>query len=525
MNRSVTFKYASGALSHFAASVILPLLLIFSMVCESARIANQKAVFSSALYLSSFSALSSYCKEVHSDYGLFLLQMDEKELSDEISLYLNKNLMTCSDLSSAYNSFYRPESLSYQIDNLTYITDCDGQLFARSVINYSKDTLIPHISELILSEMCQNINTINENPKVFTEFEDLKLSDLEENDVSSVWDKLLSGFDNSTKDNFKDILQETNPSFRDVSLSIDKLFDTMITIFSSSLLSLIVNDPTNLSQLTISSEHLPSETVMHSENDPADNTGFDSLKPLSGSTISETSDKLFYTIYLGDKFPCFTDYPETSTDSLPLLYQLEYILCGESKDVYNLLVTATAMVMIRASCNLLYLFTDSDKLSDAKSAAEKMAAGLASFPGIVEILTFFILTVWAIAEGVIDCRDLLDNKKVALVKSPHTWTLDIENIGSLLVTKSKNPGDSGLTYKEYLLALLALQNDTTTYFNTMDMIQVTTAQKYGCRFIIKDCLYGFSGTLKTENTHIFNFIGNSFMNKQYSVTNTLTLTY
>ncbi len=509
-----------GSLSVFISTILVPLILVFSMVCESARLGNQKAMYASALYLSSYSVLAAYCQELYEDYGLFALLEDKEAVAEDCSKYLSKNLLQDSGTTRFYKSFYRPDSFSSTVEDILYLTDGDGKYFAKSAINYSKDTLISDVSGFVISEFHKNSSVIGSSQKLPVNIDGLDLSSMDEETVAD----MTENAENSSS-NCMDIIKNTITSENLSSVSFNEIMELIPVLMSTSLLSIVAPNATELSKLAIKLAYLPSETRELSEEAEAQHSSFDKLEPTKNTNlISDGLDKTFFIRYLSEEFTCYSDFSEDNSLDAPLLYQLEYILNGADTDLSNLLFTAIALVVTRAQLNFAYIMTDSDKVSVAKSAAE---AAFAEFgiPGLVELATLVILVVWSLAEGIVDCRDLMHYKKVPLIKTKASWTLSLENIGKIMTTTSKNKGDTGLSYKDYVLSLLMLQNSTDTYFQTMDVIQVCIEHSYDTYFRMNDCIYGFTATLTTESHHIFNFLLRHYSVNKYTLKNTKSITY
>lgn len=490
------------------------------MVCESARLGTQKAMYASALYVSSYSVLASYCLELYEDYGIFALQKSEEDITKACNEYLSKNLLAESDITNLYSSFYRPHSFSLSVDDITSITEGDGRFFAKSAINYSKDTLLSDGVDFVVSNFHKNAGIMGSTKELPLNPADVDLSSAEKDSISETVESK-----SKDKDSYMDIIKNAATSSKKSSVSYDDLTKLFETFLSMSLLSFVTPNPTQLSKLAVRKAVLPSETKELSKEAETEYTPYNRFTPTKNSNlIADGLDKTFFVRFLAKEFTCYTDtLEEDFDDDLPLHYQLEYILFGEETDLYNLLYTAISLVITRAQLNFAYIITDSEKVSSAKTLATETFAEFA-IPGLIELATLIILIIWSVAESVVDCRDLMSQKKVPLIKSKSTWTLSLENIGSVADVKSKNKGNSGLSYKDYVLCLFMFQNNTATYFNTMDVIQVCIEHKYDIYFRMNECVYGFNATLSTENPHIFNYLGRYFSGT-YNVNTKLSISY
>ena len=77
--------------------------------------------------------------------------------------------------------------------------------------------------------------------------------------------------------------------------------------------------------------------------------------------------------------------------------------------------------------NLAHILRDPVKREEARSLAIVIAGGTGMAP-LAAVLSFFIMTVWALGEALADVRCLLEGGKVPLVKSSSQWKLDLQGL-------------------------------------------------------------------------------------------------
>lgn len=519
MQKSKIFK-CSGSLSIFLSLIILPVFLLVSITCESARIISQKAMLSSALHVSSYSMMGNYAQELYEDYGLYGIYSSKEELVSECNEYIKKNLLLYSDYGAHFSSFYRPESAALSVENLHFLTENDGRTFAEQIVNFSKDTIIKDSLSFTISKF--QSDTAKINSRGYTT--DFQLTE-DDNYIEKILENINNSYDTSTIDN-------TLPSCENSLPDSYRLSEKIKDFITDSLLSLVLREPSSVSNLSINRSNLPSLTVSLSDkaieemNIPYINTYTD-----PDSLVNDNIDKTFFIRYLDYKFSCYSDFekmediPDSIYDNQKLLYELEYIIGGKDNDKANLLQTFTDLITFRAGLNMLYIITDTEKIATAKKIAISSVSHI-PIPGITTATTYMILSLWSFAEGIIDCRDLCDGKKVPIYKTYDTWSLSMDNIISLSYnTNSKNTGDTGLSYKDYILIMLMLQNNTSTYMHTMDLIQMNICHRYNNNFALAGCITGFTSRLNTSCTHVFNFIKLFKLNRYYSLSNNFTISY
>lgn len=157
-------------------------------------------------------------------------------------------------------------------------------------------------------------------------------------------------------------------------------------------------------------------------------------------------------------------------------YELEYVIGGADSDVENLNIVVSQLLFIREIINFLHLTLDPSKYQEASRIA-LVLAGVSANPYVIETVKLGLLTAWAFGESVLDVRALLQGKKIPLLKSADTWTLQLENIASIMDKRVlAKESKWGLSYSDYLGILLMFQQDDNLAFRTMDA-QETTLRK------------------------------------------------
>lgn len=187
-----------------------------------------------------------------------------------------------------------------------------------------------------------------------------------------------------------------------------------------------------------------------------------------GDRTFSVVDEVLFGEYLIEKCG---DYRNPSADGA-LQYELEYILAGKSSDIENLRWVAGRLILLREAANVMYLYSDSAKVS----AADVMAWGLAIVslePSLQPLIKNSILLAWAYAESVLDVRRLFSGEKVPLLKSRETWHLSLEHMLDFMSHLGEaDDEEEGLDYEDYLRLLLLLENEDTKTLRCMDVIEM-----------------------------------------------------
>ena len=226
---------------------------------------------------------------------------------------------------------------------------------------------------------------------------------------------------------------------------------------SSFVLSLVLPKENTISNRSIDCSTLPSRrTLERGEGD--------------GSEVEKTiSGKWLFATYLTEHFLSYINQNQTN----PLFYETEYLLAGKETDEENLEWVAKKLLSIRIGINYAYLLTDETKLTEA----ETVAAGLCTIlmmPEATEVVKHGLLFLWSYGESIMDLRSLYLGKKVPLTKSQETWRLQLSNLiqGGVNEGTAVEGGENGITYEEYLKALLVATDTDTLCMRGLDLLEL-----------------------------------------------------
>jgi len=160
-------------------------------------------------------------------------------------------------------------------------------------------------------------------------------------------------------------------------------------------------------------------------------------------------------------------------------YEVEYVIGGKGSDIENLKYVVNRLLFLREMTNFLYLTSSPLKMKEAGVLALALA-GASVNPVVVEVVKMGIVAAWVLGESVLDVRALLQGKKIPLLKSESTWTLEISqmaNVAKGYLTAKES--ESGLSYQQYLGILLLFLQDNELSMHTMDMQEAVLRMKNG----------------------------------------------
>lgn len=217
-----------------------------------------------------------------------------------------------------------------------------------------------------------------------------------------------------------------------------------------------------------------------------------------------------YTGYI-EKNGQQTGYIEKNERSAGRLldYEIEYILCGRQSDKDNLNEVLFKLVMIREGLNLSYLVTDVQK----KNECFGLALQLLGYTGnmvLIKAAQYFIMSIWAYAESVMELRELYAGESIATVKNADNWITDINTVissgaavlkTSLFSDKKKAGKETGSTagynsldYMDYMRILLLIKDRTERNAGIMSAMELVMIALGHEDFRMKEYIYEASGT-------------------------------
>lgn len=332
-------------------------------------------------------------------------------------------------------------------------------------------------------------------------------------------------------------------------------------LMEKGVMSLVVDDVDALSAKEITGEELPSSslsqipqetTEVNGEVEDAKKSfgdigeeGQENAKVSSAEDLMET---IVFQEYLLEQFGTYltrADSVEAKADQTPtskeeknvLDYELEYILCGNSKDTDNLGGTVNRILQTRMVMNLFYLFTDREKMSMAFMTAQALV-GFTCMQPLIQLTKVLILLVWAYEEALVDVSALLDGKCVPLMKGKSSFKVQWKDLLSLNRTSirsksdtcvEKKPGIGYMDYMDYIKVLLFLTNQEEKSLRSLDLIQENCNLRYETELRIANCIFGYNeaGTFTVgpkfmRLPFITRLFGSGEDGYEYSVTKNLT---
>ena len=267
-------------------------------------------------------------------------------------------------------------------------------------------------------------------------------------------------------------------------------------LYQSGFLALVLPPGTEVSTGLLDTPELPSQNTILTEKGK--------ITPLFGRLlINEYCGRFFCT------FPADTEKKQNAAIAGDggLSYELEYLIGGNDTDEGNLTSTITQLLAIREGLNLIHILSDSKK----RHAAEELAAvitGIAGLSPLVLLTTFFIMSIWALGESLMDIRNLLAGKRVMIIKAAEDWSLGLDGLLALGQTGDMDTkgGGRGLTYLSWLKILLLLNDILHQEYRMMDIIQMNICRKQPS-FRLRRGVYQVRLLSRFQGKHLFFSLG------------------
>lgn len=204
------------------------------------------------------------------------------------------------------------------------------------------------------------------------------------------------------------------------------------------------------------------------------------------------SDEIFTYAYIRKYFNSYKK--EENIEDTYMDYEMEYLLGGRLSDKENLEYTVNRLILTRFAFDFLYAAKDPELNSKALSLAVTLVGATGITP-LVEGVKYMILGAVSFGEALLDVRNLIEGRKVPLLKTKSDWNFSWNGTGGL-DSHGKNESKKGLSYEEYLILLLTLRtNRNLLYLRMEDLMQVNIMQEQP-GFLIENCRFGFS--MKTQ---------------------------
>ena len=183
-----------------------------------------------------------------------------------------------------------------------------------------------------------------------------------------------------------------------------------------------------------------------------------------GKSCEKEGDNELFLIYLFEKMG---NYRKVREDSV-LLFQMEYIACGEPSDYENLKAVADRLIKWRFAINAAAILENGKLHEEASSLAMSLQAVQMKEEFHLPV-TLSILYACAYLESLSEVKSLLSGGRVPLEKNSFYTGIDQVLSGEIPFIME---ADIGLNYEQYLACIIMLLSEEERNLRSMDIMEM-----------------------------------------------------
>lgn len=363
-------------------------------------------------------------------------------------------------------------------------TDENGIGIKRQAVLYEKDK----IGLSLIEDIMNNLQTVTEYEIESKKIQEQRISVEEE----------LNELINRTEENLpaeREII-ETENGLEEIEVKPKITRDNPADIVNASrglsVLNLVVEDRNALSYQKITPSNYVTGRQLH-----------------AGSGRQEEADypdsfieNILFHEYILDQCSRYT----CSFDKSLLKYQVEYMVAGRDSDEENLKSIVNRLLLIREAANVLYLLSDSSKMAEIETVSTVLSL-VCMLPEAEPFVRYSILFAWGYVESIQDVRDLLDKKRVPLMKSSSTWKSNLLQMTDY--NKYFDQGESegeGMSYEDYLRIFLCMTDEEVVTMRLADIIEMDIRKTPGNEnFRMDACIDSFEFIANVSSGYGYDF--------------------
>lgn len=469
--------------------IILSLILALT---EWARVNAMRMQIECVADTAASSVLAEYHRQLLEQYELFFVDTSygtnmavyantEAHLKDYMEHNFSlKGLTTIQN----YRDILKLSTGNVSIRAATVATDENGIGIKRQAVLYEKDK----IGLSLIEDVMNNLQTVTEYEEESGNIEEQRQNVEEE----------LNELIRQTEENMPPETEiiETENGLEEIEvkpkITRDNPADLVNATRGFSILELVVRDRNAISYQRITPSNYVTGRQLHAGNGRQEGVAYpDSLV-----------ENILFHEYVLDKCSRYTGVLDKSL----LKYQVEYIVAGKDSDEENLKSIINRLLLIREAANVIYLLSDSSRMAEIETVSTVLSL-VCMVPEAEPLVRYSILFAWAYVESIQDVRDLLDQKRVPLVKSSGTWKTKLLNMTEYQQHWSQggNEGE-GLSYDDYLRIFLCMTNEDTVTMRLADIMEMDIRQTSGNEnFRMDVCIDSFEFIAQVTSRYGYDF--------------------
>ena len=438
-------------------SLIISVLFLFTLTAlEVGRIYMSKVKIRAVVHSTRSSIMADYNSELFERYHLLFMDPtygtgSEAALEEKITDYLEYSLNGEKGTGSGIYQFSIEE---VSLAEKKGILDDNMKQLKEQITEYEKTEGIIHKAVDLAKKL------------------DQKESDIE----GAARETEVNGVEMTTESNGSDT---KNSSEENSDMEVTDPRDTMKEALKLGTLSLVLPKGSDISRKEYDFKEAPSRQYEQQQEEERDSSfqdiGF--LKQfLKESAKEESAGKLKERAVLIDYAGRHFSNDVVQKENSVLKCELEYILKGKSSDYDNLQSVINEITWLRMPVNYVYLLSDTEKKSEALTLAAAICTATGT-EALIEVVKYLLLGCWAYGETICEVKALLAGEKVAFIKTKENWNTDLKNLD---MGKSTKKVESGLSYEDYLMILLATKGEkqlNICYARMLDIIELNLKEQ------------------------------------------------
>lgn len=454
-------KKSQAYLTVYLALTMTILLSLCMILIEGARKNAIRLEAECVADIGMNSILAEYHRELLEQYNLFAIDSSygteygaKANTEQHLKQYVERNLSSKDIFLSKllYKDFLAMSLKKSELTKVSIYTDDGGAVFRRRAAEAVKSDA----GLVLLEELTQWMETVESNNLYSQNMEAQKQQT----------DEQIEAAIDAAEEERKEIDEETG-EITEVHIDFSNPTTGLEIKRREGILRWTVSEPESLSVKKLPEQELVMERMKRN----AVNQGNFKMDELTMG--EEFLERFFFQEYLMQYMGRYNAEDETNA----LLYQIEYLVAGKDCDLDNLRSVADTLCLMREVANALYLFSDTEKCSEAELLATAISA-LILVPEIMPLLKTSILLAWSYAESLYDVQVLLEGGRVPLIKTADTWHYSLEEAlqGSLMESGDVS---MGLSYEDYLRILMMLTDLDTLTGRAMNLVEADIRQTSG----------------------------------------------
>ncbi|MGI6501828.1 MAG: DUF5702 domain-containing protein [Anaerostipes sp.] len=431
-----------GSTTVFFASVFLSMLLLVSICLEGIYLYVGKGKAMGAYMSGLMSTQGNYQKELHENYHLFGL---DPRYTDKLTKDVKEN-MSVSLCDSKDNFFYEIGEIG--LSHGKTFDDNEAGLLKYQIREFMKYSLGKDGVEKLTKQLA--------NPAKSEEIQAAKqqLTD-SENAAKNQEDKK----EDDTKDQVTEKVKDPRKGF--------------MSMINKGIISLVYPKGKKISKKTIKITYGKEEKIKQSKinffksDSVASNLDENTTKDYGNSLSNEL---------LGVAYGTKVFHHGASKEKKDgTQYEVEYLICGNSSEEANLGGVLSRTLAIRFLTNRVCLLRDQARTAEAETLAAAIL-GVTGIPPLVTVGKELLLAALAYGESILDLRNLVEGKKIPVIKDSTNWQLEFAGLATL--TGKRKPVQNGLNYENMLqMLMLVSTKPSMKYLRMMDLMEGNIEEK------------------------------------------------